>query len=349
MNSRIVTPRERVMAALHGENTGKVPFTVYECMLPQCFTERVLRNRGLCVVYRMASYKTVYPDVGKKSYSYVNEEGQQVIETVYSTPSGDLSSIVKPSGFTEWALTHFFKDKEDYKKLLYLIKNRRFVPNYDAVIKKASMLGDDFILRDQLLSEPLQELMHYMGPETFCYEWLDNRDEVLKLYDALLELSREVFSIVADGPLEFANLGGNVVPQLIGVDTFRKYYTPVYNEAAEVLHQKDKLVGCHFDADNTLIMKDIANTALDYIEAYDAGMGPSIKAAKSLWPEKVLWLNWPSSWHLLPADEVYGKTLQILDEASPCNNFLVGITEDVPEERWQSNFNTIMDAIDIHC
>ncbi len=34
--SREWTPRERVEAALRWEDVDHVPFTVYECMLPQC-------------------------------------------------------------------------------------------------------------------------------------------------------------------------------------------------------------------------------------------------------------------------------------------------------------------------
>jgi hypothetical protein len=344
-----MTPKERVMTALHGKQPDKVPFTVYECMIPQCTIERELRNQGLCIVHRMASYKTIYPNVTVKSYGCLDEKNRKVIRTVYSTPYGDMSNLVEPAGFTSWTHEHLFKSEEDYKKLLFIIKDCIAVPDYDAVAQKVKMLGGDFVVRDQLLSEPLQSLIsEYMGTETFCYEWMDNRDQILELYDALLENSRKVFQIVANGPLEFANLGGNVVPNIIGAETFRKYYVPVYNEAAELLHKKSKLIGCHFDADNSIIMDDIGNTLLDYIEAYDAGISPSIKEAREKWPNKVLWLNWPSSWHLLDDNQIYNKTKLLLDEASPCNGFLIGITEDVPQDRWQSNFRIIMTSIDSH-
>jgi len=208
-------------------------------------------------------------------------------------------------------------------------------------------LGDDFVVRDQIVLEPLQALIsEYMGPETFCYEWMDNQDEILKLYNVLVDLARKVYAAVANGPLEFANYGGNVVPQIVGVENFKQYFVPHYNEAAELLHKKGKLIGCHFDADNTLIMDAIAGTTLDYIEAYDAGISPSVSEARKAWPGKIMWLNWPSAWHLRTEKEVYNGTAQLIKEAAPGNGFIIGITEDVPEERWQKNFLTIMDAID---
>ena len=345
--NKIMTPKERVMTALRGGQPDKVPFTVYECMIPQCTAERELRNQGLCIVYRMASYRTVYPNVQVKSYSYVDEKNRNVVRRVYPTPYGDLSSLVEPAGFTSWKHEYLFKTEEDYKKLLFMIRDSVLLPDYDNAMEKVKMLGDDFVVRDQLMYEPMQALISdYMGTETFCYEWMDNRDLILELYDALLENSRKAFKIVAEGPLEFINLGGNVVPNIIGVDTFRKYFVPVYNEAAEILHKRNKLLGCHFDADNTIIMDDIGNTLLDYIEAYDAGISPSVRIAREKWPDKVLWLNWPSSWHLLDGSQVYSKTKLLLDEASSSNRFIIGITEDVPQDRWQDNFKTIMSAID---
>ncbi len=342
-----MTPKERVMTALRREQPDKVPFTVYEYKIPQCAIERDLRNQGLCIVHRMRSYKVFHPNVIEKSYHYADEKNRHVIRTIYATPLGDLSTLTEPADFTTWKHEYLFKSEDDYKKLLFILRDLTAVPDYDTAAQKVQMLGSDFVVRDQLLLEPLQALISdYMGTETFCYQWMDNRDQVMELYDALLENSRKVLRLVAEGPLEFANLGGNVVPTIIGADTFRKYYVPVYNEAAELLHKRNKLIGCHLDADNTIIMDDIANTSLDYIEAYDAGISPPVKTAREKWPDKVLWLNWPSAWHLLDHDQVYQKTKCLLDEAYPCNGFIIGITEDLPEDRWQGNFKTIMDAID---
>jgi hypothetical protein len=50
-----MTPRKRVEIALHGGHSDKVPFTIYEAKIPQCVTERLMRNRGLCIVKRDVS------------------------------------------------------------------------------------------------------------------------------------------------------------------------------------------------------------------------------------------------------------------------------------------------------
>jgi hypothetical protein len=339
------------MSVLRGEQPDKVPFTVYDIMLPRCSVERELRNRGLCLVKLSFSYKIIYPNVDIQSIHFKSDSGKALIRTEYKTPVGDLWTLSENTGHAnDWPLEFMFKSPDDYKKLLYIINDAVIVPEYDNVEKMVNTLGEDYIVRDQIGLEPMQTLISsdYMGVNNFCMEWMENRDEILKLYSALNEMRRRIYGIVANGPLDLSNYGGNVVPQIIGPEVFRQYYIPAYNEAAEILHKRKKLIGCHFDADNTLIMDDIAKSELDYIEAYDAGMGPSIGEARSKWPDKVLWVNWPSSWHLKEEDEIPGLTGRLIKETGSQDKFIIGITEDVPEERWQTNFSLIMNGIDSH-
>jgi len=344
-----ITPYRRVISALKGHFTDKVPFTVYDFMVPRCAAERELRNRGLCLVRLMCSYKIIYSDVTVKSVHYTDECGKNMIRTIYSTPYGDLTTLHSVSSYTnDWLVEYMFKSPDDYRKLHFLISNTIVVPDYDTALQTVLRLGEDYIVRDQIGLEPLQALISsmYMDSQEFCLQWMDNRDEILKLYDAITNLNRKIYKVVADGPLEISNYGGNVVPQIIGVDTFKKYYIPHYNEAAEILHKKEKLIGCHFDADNTIIMDEISSTDLDYIEAYDPGISPPISEARKKWPGKVLWINWPSSWHLEPLDMVRSRTGKLIEDTYPGNGFIIGITEDVPEERMLQNYAAIMDGIE---
>lgn len=335
------------MSVLRGEIPDKVPFTTYECFIQQCKAEREFRNRGLCVVQRIPTYHIIRPNVTEKTYGFKDEKGRNLIKTIYSSAAGDLSTLTEKGVNTVWTHEHLFKSPDDYKALEFYIKDSQIVPDYGRASKAIEMLGDDFVVRDQIPLEPLQAFISdYMGAETFGYEWMDNRDDILRLYNSVIEMNRKVYAVVADGPLEFANYGGNVVPQIIGKEVFRKYFMPNYEEAAEALHKKGKLIGCHYDADNTTIMDDIGRTPLDYIEAYDPGISPPVDEAMSMWPDKVLWINWPSSWHLRSVERVYEDTLMLIKQAGNKGRFLIGITEDIPEDLWQANYKAIMDAIE---
>ncbi|NLC57813.1 MAG: hypothetical protein GX774_13335 [Armatimonadetes bacterium] len=339
-----MTPRQRVEAALRGDFPDKVPFTVYECMIPQCAVERQLRNEGLCIVVRTVPVIATWtPNVQVEQHTY-SERGIIYTRTTYQTPVGELTTLTRPAGFTAWTVAHLFQKPEDYKPILFMIRDRQHRPNYDAFLRAQADFGDDGFFRGGIGLTPLHDIMiNMMGVETFAVEWAERRDEVLRLYDALVADLRATYPLLADSPALAFNYGGNETGDVMGRERFARYVVPHYDEAAEVLHRKGKLLGSHLDGNNRVWADLVARSGLDYIEAFtpapDTDM--SLADARAAWPDKVLWINFPSSAHLAPIPAVEETTRQLLREAAPGNRFLVGITEDVPQERWRDNFQAI--------
>lgn len=345
-----LTPRQRVEIALRGESADKVPFTIYECKIPQCAAEREMRNRGMCIVKRdVPAYRVHQPNVRSTQQIYW-ENGRKLVRTVYETPVGTLSSVEEPAGFTTWVHEKLFKSPDDYKALLFFIRDEQYEPNYGPLAEAQQAFGDDAIFRAGLVLEPLQMLISggLMDMQEFCIQWMEYRDEILKLYDAIVAQRRKLYPIVAQSPVLICNYGGNVTPEIIGLETFEKYYVPHYNEAAEVLHKHGKLLGCHFDANCRLLSRAIAATDLDYIEAFtpspDTDM--TLAEARAAWPDKVLWVNFPSSVHLKSDEEVRATTIDLVRQAGSPDGLLMAVTEDIPEYRWQDSCRAIMDGLD---
>lgn len=346
------TPRQRVERALRGEVSDRVPFTMYECMIPQCAAEREMRNRGLCVLERTVPvFKTHTPNVRVTECAYWEGE-RRMVRTTFETPVGDLTTLWEDAGFTHWWHERMFKSPDDYPAIRFLIQDEVYEPNYEAFARAQSAYGEDAIWRAQIGLEPLQRFISgtIMDMQTFCIEWMDHRDEILALYEVTVEKRRSIYPLVAQSPASHANYGGNVVPEIIGLETFEKYYVPHYGEAAEVLHQHGKLIGSHLDANCRLLSEAIAGTDLDYIEAFtpapDTDM--TLGEARAVWPGKVLWINYPSSVHLLTDAEVEQATVGMLDELPSVEGVIVGITEDMPPDRWQDSCRAIMDGLDRH-
>jgi len=346
-----MTPRERVLRALRGGHSDKVPFTMYECMIPQCAVERGMRNQGLGIVYRTRVFKTHRPNVKATQYVYWEEE-RRFTRTCYETPLGTLSTLDEAAGFTSWHHERMFKSPDDYKALLFLIQDEQYEPDYESFARAERAFGEDAIFRASFGLEPLQALISgtLISMRDFCVQWMDNRDEVLKLYGALVENRRKIYPLVAESPVTHANYGGNVVPEVTGLENFRKYYMPHYNEAAEIMHRHGKLIGCHFDDDCRLLAGAIADTALDYVEAFtpapDTDM--TMAEAREAWPDKALWLNFPSSVHLKPDAQVEAAAYDLVEQAKSADGVLVGITEDIPEDRWQDSCRAIMRGLERH-
>ncbi len=344
-----LTPRERCNRAVRFEDVDFVPLTIYERKIPQCEAERTLRNDGMCIVQRGPNVFGVRrPNVlGSESHSYA-DKGRRVTRTVTRTTAGELSTLVQPAGFTTWHLEKMFKGPGDYAALLAYASDVEVVPNYEPFVRMSELKGGDAVMRGAVGLEPMQLIIHHwMGVEVFAIEWMERRDEVLKLYDALVEERRKTYPVLAASPCEQFNYGGNVTPEVIGEARFREYYLPNYEECCEVLQPAGKLVGCHFDANTRVIADAIAETSLDYIEAFtpapDTDM--TLAEARAAWPDKALWINYPSSVWLRSDEAMAEVTIDLLKQAAPGNGLLIGVTEDVPEGRLFPGLQAISRAI----
>ena len=344
-----MTPRERVEAVLRGETPDKMPLTIYECMIPQCSVERELRDRGMCIVYRGVNvFRTHTPNVKHASENIVID-GVGHVQTTIETPGGTVTSISRPAGFTSWHLKKLFSGPDDYNALRALVEDEQYEENYAEYQRMDDFLGPDFILRAGVGLTPLHQIMiMWMGVETFAIEWADRRDEIIALNDLMCEKRREVYPLIGASPASHANYGGNEVPEVMGPRRFREYCVPLYQEAAEALHKGGVLVGSHLDGNNTAWADDVADSGLDYIEAFTPPPDCDLSVADALerWPDKFLWLNFPSSLHLADVVQIEAMTRQLIEESGPGNRVIMGITEDMPPDRWQESMLAIARTID---
>ena len=347
-----MTPRQHVETVLRGGCGSVVPFTMYESKVVPCVGERRLRNRGMCIVKRDVPVFLMHrPNVKTTTLRY-EEGGRTYLRATYETPVGTLSTLAEPAGFTNWIHERPFRGPDDYRAILFMIRDEVYEPNYAAVVQAREAFGDDAIFRAQIGLEPLQDLVSgsFMHMQTFCTEWMDRRDEILRLYEALVANRRRIYPLVAESPALFANYGGNVTPEITGPKDFETYYLPHYREAAEVLHRHGKLIGSHFDANCGQLAAGIAASPLDYVEAFtpapDTDM--SLGDARTAWPDKVIWVNFPSSQHLRSDAEVTDVTEALLQELESPAGIIMGVTEDIPPDAWPRTPLAIMDGLDRH-
>jgi len=342
-----ITPRQRVERCLLRRRTDKVPFTIYEDLMPRCDSERQLRNDGMCLVTAVDVLTCDMPNVRQRSEGYF-EDGQYKLRWFLETPQGTLTTVNVPQGYTTWHEKRMFTSPDDYKAVAFVIKDRLYKENYKEFLRIQAEKGEDFHCRTAVGYEPMQEIIvGIMGVETFCIEWMERRDEVLRLYDLIVETRRKQFELIAESPALCVNYGGNVSPEIVGLERFRDYYVDHYNEMAEILHKRGKLVGVHLDANNKLLAPEVARTSLDYIEAFtpppDCDM--SVAEAMEQWPDKIIWINFPSSVHLADDATIRATTREILEQSVPGDRLIVGVTEDVPQQAFKKSLTAISETI----
>ncbi len=341
-----MSPRERVEAALRWEPVDFVPFTVYERKLPMGAAERRLRNDGLCIVDRVSTFGGGTPGLTSETHRYA-ERGHTLERTVYHTPAGDLTCVREPLGYTTWTHEHLFKSVDDYEPLAWMLEHQHYTPHRQRYDDARAAWGDDAFVRTNATNLPIQTLISsYMGTVTFGYEWMDHRDQVERLIAALHRTFIESCECIAAGPGVAVNLGGNHTPSILGRELFRRYVAEPWEAACDLLHRAGKLVGSHLDDNNRLWADVVAASSLDYVEAFTPAPDTdlTVAEARALWPDKVLWINFPSSQHHKSDEEVAAIARRLIAEAGDGRGFLLGITEDVPPERWADSFTAILAA-----
>ena len=342
-----MTPRERDEAALLRRPHDGVPFTVYESLLPRGESERRLRDDGLCVFVHPPAFRTVLRQVTEETVRFTGADGQPRLRHVVRTPAGNLTSVVRDLGYTHWTEEYPFKTAGDYEALEAMVQDRQYVPDYEAFTARQALWGEDGFSAASLDYSPLMTIIvRLMGVEQFSIQWAENRERVLRLYEALTEDVRKQYPVVADSPASVVGYCGNVSPQVVGVERFERYILPHYDELAEALHAKGKLLYVHLDADNWPLARGIASSKVDIIEAFTPSptCDMTVAEARQVWPDKVLWVNFPSSVHLEGPEAVEAMTRRIIGEAAPAERFLMGITEDTPPDRWAANYAAILRA-----
>ena len=349
---KLITPKQRVDAILKGQPVDKIPFTCYNFIMYAGEAERNLRNRGLCyLAYRgVEYYNTIYHNTPDEIRIFMGEDGIRRQITTYHTPKGVISQTGKlmpmhydiAAEHRPFQEEYLFKSPADYEPVMAMIEDRSYTDNYKAVNQAQRELGEDGIILPFMGYSPMQEIIfEIMGIVGFSMEWHNNRSRLMELYELLIEDRRKIYPIMANGPFDLVIYGGNVVPAMIGPERFEKYYIPHYNELADMLHANGKLLGVHFDACTRPIAGAIAGSKIDVIEAFDINCDMSMAEARQWWPDKIISVNFPSPVHLQSLEEVEKTAQKMLEEAAPLNKFIMGVTENVPHDRWPLTFSAI--------
>jgi hypothetical protein len=345
-----MTPKQRVEAALRGERANKMPLTAYAEYVPQSASERRLRNGGLCVVHRQPSfYQTAVPHTTCERIHFEREEGE-FVETRIHTPEGELSAKeqVDPATNTSWYVERLYQQPEDYRKLQSLFGKQQFLPRYGEFARAQEMAGEDVFFLPEIGYSPLHYILYeLMGIEAFSIEWAERRDEVLSLYEVLVENRRRLYEIAANSPALLVNYDADISSEIVGLQRFEEYYMPHYEEFAEIMHRKDKLTGIHLDGDIWLYENAISASSIDCIESFTPPPDGDLDLAQArvAWHDKILWINIPPTLHQYDSAELVEDVRGLLRACGDGERVLLGFADAAPDECWQENFNAVLDLI----
>jgi len=341
--------RERMLALVQGRDLDRVPFVMYDMMERPDDVYAALGPGSIGLLRWCPIWRSEHPNCRRVSDS--RYEGEYRIErNTIHTPVGSISEVkvYEPALGTASIREHFVKTGKDYKILWYYLDDAIILDNYEQYRRDAADLSDDGWPLANVERTPWQQLwVEWVGLETLALHCADYADRVEQTIDLLTQRARKIFEVAYRSPAHFIDFPDNLTIAPIGPRRFRKYTAPLYDELSDMLAERGALTVSHMDGDLKGLAEDIATCRIGGLDSYtpppDNDM--PVSAAVATWPEKRLWINFPSSVHLQPEDAVRARAQEILADAGHTGRMWIQISEDLPPGRWRTTFPIIRDAI----
>lgn len=148
-----MTARETILSFFKGELQNHIPFSAYPIFVPRGEKGRELRNRGLILIDYCSATLSQYHNVevetkgaqGQLSIKEKLEPYDRIWTRTYHTPIGDVSEKIRREaihGTSEWVVEHLIKKPSDYRILQYILENRTYDENCEAISKAQTDLGE---------------------------------------------------------------------------------------------------------------------------------------------------------------------------------------------------------------
>ena len=351
-----MTMRERMLSILRREMPDEVPFVQYDgaAARNEEIWELVGReNMGILRWSRLHEHVHGNTEFAEEDFFWKGLRGKS---KSIITPKGRLTKdvVYEPALHTEFIINHYVKTVSDYEILQSYLHDIKVVSGIDKYIRDDAELGGDGFPMAVLSRTAYQQLwIQWVSLTDLTYHMADAPGAVEECISLLNDIQRREFECVRDAsdkiPVHLVNFPDNITAPAIGVQNFRKYCMPMYEELADMLNPEIPIVA-HMDGDLLPLAEAIAESSIGGVDSLSPPPDNDMSVSKglSMWPDKRLLVNFPSSVHVASPDAIYKQAERLLDEGGKSGRMWIQISENVPPGLWKISYPQIIRAIKNH-
>ena len=347
---RKMTNRERILAVVQRREHDRVPFVQYSGIAaPNEQVWELVGREHLGVLRWCGVHRVEHPHCRTEVEEF-ERDGRRGQRSTLITPAGSLweERFFEPVYGSSSASRHYVQEPADYEILNAYLRDGVVIENREALAQAEKELGEDGLPLVAVERTAYQQLwVQWAGLENLSAHRADCPDRVEETVGLLNQRQRQIFEIVSKAPLHFVDFPDNITAPAIGPDLFRRYCVPLYNELADMLSDRDVPVFVHMDGDLRPLWGAIGDSSVGGIDSMSPPPDNDTSVAEAIeqWPEMRLFVNYPSSVHLLPHQAVYDCAMGILTEGGREGRVQIQISENVPRDVWRTSFPAIAQAI----
>ncbi len=360
-----MTPKERILAVLNGEEPDKTPVCVYAQMLSQYpggWYQR-LKKRGLGLIRPGGFFKPVWaltagrpnprlPNVKYTLTEYV-DKGVWKSRQTFETPVGSVSGVwmanpIAHASFVETPEEYLIKQPSDWRVINYIIKGilDRLTPSYKSFSRAEDEVVDDGVTIIFLGYTAWQRAwIELAGPERAVIDFHEQSDEVQEYIDLHKRWHTRLAEFAAGSPAKFVDIGENI-SDMTSPNYYREYCKPIYEIYSKQLEGTGKVLGVHMDGRLGNLKKEIAETPINIIESFAVPPTGDVSLAevRAIWPDKMIFMNTAS--HLAWAEpaEVREFYEALAEEWGSKKGLLLELSEQLPMEKVETHMSAALDA-----
>lgn len=340
--------KERIEAFWLGERPDRIPLTIYMWLLQQY---KVVDDPAWLPMYEAGLLTTLGIGVCGARRSNVEhlhdsftEQGQRIDREVLRTPVGEVSATYREG----WHAKYFLETADDYRVMQYVVEHTEVFAEPEPFARAEQEQGEHCLVHLGLGRSPIQTiLVDWAGLANFGPHLAELEEEVLGLYDALLNNFRRAAEITAEGPGRYVSLLENFTAETMGPARFRRFHLPVYEEVFPELQRAGKIIGVHYDGRLASCQEPIAGAPIDLLESLtpppEGDM--TLAEARAAFPDKLFWSNLNLETYELPPDSLRATILDAIEQGAPDGRrFAFEVAEDLPRN-WRDSLPAILEVL----
>jgi hypothetical protein len=265
--------------------------------------------------------------------------GEQLIKTMH-TPQGDLTEIQQylPTSYSWGYVKHYVGTAADLPAFKCYLESLEFSPDYAEAVRRKSIVGDNGVVLCYTPRSPFMQMTTtYVGLLSLVYLLADAADEMREIFaimDRKYDLAAE---IAVNSPAECIMIPENLSSEAVGLSYYKRYLRPYETKWIQRIRQAGKYSFIHMDGTLKGLIKHVAETGFDVIEAatpFPSGDMTMEEIAAEITGDTIIWGGLPGVIFTpnIPEEEFIAHVKSTLEVMKRNPRYVLGVADQVPPD-----------------
>jgi hypothetical protein len=265
--------------------------------------------------------------------------GEQKIRTMH-TPWGDLTEIQQylPTSFSWGYVKHFVETGADLPAFKSYLESLEFTPAYDEAIRRKSIIGDNGVVLCYTPRSPFMQMVTtYIGLVNLVYLLADAPAEMQEIFELMERKYDLAAEISVASPAECIMIPENLSSEVVGASYYKRYLRPYESKWIQRIKQAGKYSFIHMDGTLKGLIKHVAETGFDVIEAatpFPSGDMTMEEIATVITGDTIIWGGLPGIVFTpnFGEEEFVAHVKSILQVMRRNPRYVLGVADQVPPD-----------------